>query len=734
MVEMPNFPLSGSRHRTTLGGLHGCPSTRAEETTYWGDSGLGPLSRCSGAGAFAIRGAERMGHAYALAVEVGASTVAAATARTGPDGAVVTESVRLGDDHDTIPATAFVSEDGTVLFGVDAEAAGLDDPRSRIDDIVSFVGEDVPLVAAGRPFLAEELFARAVAHAVAIATELEGCAPRRVALVCPLPWGAYRRATVCAALSACGIGDVDLISTPLAAARAQARHRAVHTDEVFLVYDWGATTFTATVVGEDDEQNLCVQADPVVLTEVGGADVDDAIMAHAASTSDLLTHTLAQCDPASPGPLAAVRSACAAAKHFLSDDVAAVIPITLPAGRLSIRLTRAELESLSEPLVQRTLDAAESALSGAGVAADRVACVIPVGGGARMPLVAQRLSESLRRPIAADIDPAFIAVSGAAQLSWERAEAESREIVDVAEETDEDLIVDAPISTAAARLADMRELVTVPGSRWYSAALLAGAAIVAAGIVLGGSMAAGTRLTPDDAALPASDPADDDAGADDSGIDSSRPTPAPVLPGRVEARDLLVGDRPDDSGGHQAIGRGLITAPPAAAAPGHPPLSAPRPAPGEQATTGATHPSSSTATAAAAGDDADDGSTVDGRPASDSSWMPPADSPSTSPPSPDPVVESAAAPDPTTDPEPTAGPEPTGDPEPTPEPTPTPDPTPTSDPTPTPTPAPADPAPVQSDAPAPDLGAGSAADTNDADSSASTTPSSAPDDPDATAG
>lgn len=64
---------------------------------------------------------------------------------------------------------------------------------------------------------------------------------------------------------------------------------------------------------------------------------------------------------------------------------------------LVVNVTRAKLESLTETLVNRTIEPCKTALSDAGLKASDIDDVILVGGQSRMPLVQQRVQEFLAK-------------------------------------------------------------------------------------------------------------------------------------------------------------------------------------------------------------------------------------------------------------------------------------------------------------------------------------------------
>ena len=72
-------------------------------------------------------------------------------------------------------------------------------------------------------------------------------------------------------------------------------------------------------------------------------------------------------------------------------------------------LTRAQLQALVEPLIDRTLPPCRRVLRDAGLRADEVLGVVLVGGATRMPRVREKVAEFFGRAPLADIDPDRVA-------------------------------------------------------------------------------------------------------------------------------------------------------------------------------------------------------------------------------------------------------------------------------------------------------------------------------------
>ena len=91
---------------------------------------------------------------------------------------------------------------------------------------------------------------------------------------------------------------------------------------------------------------------------------------------------------------------------------------------LSVKLTRAKLESLVEDLIERTMEPCRTALKDAGLTSDGVDDVILVGGMTRMPRVQETVRTFFGREPRKDVNPdEAVAVGAAIQaavLSGER--------------------------------------------------------------------------------------------------------------------------------------------------------------------------------------------------------------------------------------------------------------------------------------------------------------------------
>ena len=433
---------------------------------------------------------------YFLAIDVGTSRTAASTARSAPDGSIVTAAFSLGRSSDSAPSAIFAA-DGELLFGEAAERRGLAQPERLIREFKRRVGDDVPIIAGDQRFAPEELYARMVAWVVEAVAEREGGRPAGISVAVPVTWGGHRSGLVSAALSREISGEVRLISEPEAAARHYEATSPLEPGHALAVYDLGGGTFDAVILRKDDEGRVRIVGEPLGIADFGGADFDDIVLRHAIAAAGLSAAGLAA-DPAARVGLSTLRRECVEAKEALSFDSEAVVPLLVGQVNSTVRLTRSEFEEMIEGGVERTIDVLATALETAGVDSTELDAILLTGGSSRIPRIAELLSERFDRPIAIDADPKAIVALGAARaMADPRAgvstalavavPAGARELAPAEDVTaDTELLGDTGAAAAAAR------------RRWFervpaTAAIASGALVLATGIVLASATGLGSN-------------------------------------------------------------------------------------------------------------------------------------------------------------------------------------------------------------------------------------------------
>ncbi|OBF11027.1 hypothetical protein A5730_06070 [Mycobacterium sp. ACS4054] len=120
---------------------------------------------------------------------------------------------------------------------------------------------------------------------------------------------------------------------------------------------------------------------------------------------------------AAVGQLGELREQCRLAKERLSTDAVAEITAELGERRCSLTLRRDDLEDLMTDRLTGFIYALDDMLVRYRKGWTDLAAVVAVGGGAHIPLVAERLSVHGRTPVLTPAQPALAAACGALQLA-----------------------------------------------------------------------------------------------------------------------------------------------------------------------------------------------------------------------------------------------------------------------------------------------------------------------------
>lgn len=208
---------------------------------------------------------------------------------------------------------------------------------------------------------------------------------------------AQRQATKDAARLA-GLNVLRLLNEPTAAALAYGLDNGV--EGLYLVYDLGGGTFDVSLLrlSKGVFEVLATGGDAAL----GGDDFD-----HAVSRAALAAKPAGGLSPEEKRSLLlAARSV----KEALSLSESAEAPW----ARGTIRLTREAFETLTAPLVERTIRAADDVLLSANVRREDVRGIVLVGGSTRMPAVRRAVERHFGMKPLTGIDPDRVVAVGAA--------------------------------------------------------------------------------------------------------------------------------------------------------------------------------------------------------------------------------------------------------------------------------------------------------------------------------
>jgi Mg-chelatase subunit ChlD/actin-like ATPase involved in cell morphogenesis len=191
---------------------------------------------------------------------------------------------------------------------------------------------------------------------------------------------AQRKATIEAGTAA-GLEVLRIINEPTAAALAYGLQKT-GSEETVLIYDLGGGTFDVTIARITPREILVLST--AGDHDLGGKNWDDRIATFLSEKFAAETGIDPLDDPVALNEVL-VRSE--QAKWTLSDRTTTRITLQLGTERRSYELTRAEFESMTFPLLDRTRSLTEEALAEASMSWGGLSGVLLVGGSTRMPMV-----------------------------------------------------------------------------------------------------------------------------------------------------------------------------------------------------------------------------------------------------------------------------------------------------------------------------------------------------------
>ena len=335
----------------------------------------------------------------------------------------------------TTPSVVGFGKDGDRLVGQVAKRQAVTNPENTVSSVKRFMGRklnevteetkrvpytvsqtpanDARITVRGKQYSPPEISAMILQKLKQAAEDYLGAKVTDAVITVPAYFNDSQRQATKDAGQIAGLNVLRIVNEPTAAALAYGLDQKK--DETIAVFDLGGGTFDISVleVGEGVVEVKSTNGD----THLGGDDFDQLVV-------EWMTSEFKKSDGIDLGKdrmaVQRLKEAGEKAKIELSSVMETEINlpfITADASgpkHMTMKLTRAKLESLVEGLVQRTIGPLKQALADAGLKPSDVDEVVLVGGSTRMPRVQQVVKEYFGKEPHKGVNPDEVVAIGAA--------------------------------------------------------------------------------------------------------------------------------------------------------------------------------------------------------------------------------------------------------------------------------------------------------------------------------
>jgi len=348
-----------------------------------------------------------------IGIDLGTSNSAAAVIIGGkPTIIPAAEGVSLGGK--TVPSYVAFTKDGQLLVGEPARRQMTLNPERTITAIKRKMGTNYRVRIDDKEYTPEQISAFILQKIKKDAEAYLGERVEKAVITVPAYFNDNQRQATKDAGKIAGLEVVRLINEPTAAAFAYGLNKSEKELKI-IVFDFGGGTLDVTIMdfGEGVFQVVSTSGD----TQLGGRDMDEALLNYVVDDFrketgvDLLKDSKA---------LPRLREAVEKAKIELSSvleteiNLPFITVVNNEPKHLVKRVTRALLEQLVRPIVDKCRGPLQQALEDAKLSPNDIDNIILVGGPTRMPIVQKFIENFFGKPPERGVDPMECVAIGAA--------------------------------------------------------------------------------------------------------------------------------------------------------------------------------------------------------------------------------------------------------------------------------------------------------------------------------
>jgi len=352
--------------------------------------------------------------AKVIGIDLGTSNSAAAVMeRDRPVIIPSAEGSTLGGK--AFPSYVAFTKDGQRLIGEPARRQASVNPEGTIMAAKRKMGTDHRFKVHGKEYTPQQISAFILQKIKQDAEAYLGDKVEEVVITCPAYFDDNQRTATKDAGEIAGLKVLRIINEPTAACLAYGLEKAGKEQKI-MVFDLGGGTLDVTILEMWAEGGFEVKATSGD-TQLGGTDMDRSLIDYIAESFKRDTGIDVRKDPMA---MQRIREAAEKAKIELSSTLTTDINLPFITAdshgpkHLTMNITRAKLEELVRPLIERCRGPLEQALSDAHLSPADIHKIIMVGGPTRMPIVQNFVEDYVGKKIEGGVDPMECVALGAA--------------------------------------------------------------------------------------------------------------------------------------------------------------------------------------------------------------------------------------------------------------------------------------------------------------------------------
>ncbi len=348
-----------------------------------------------------------------IGIDLGTSNSACAVMEHGrPTIVPSAEGTSVGGK--AFPSYVALTKDGQLLVGEPARRQAATNPEGTVIAAKRKMGTDHKFHIHGKEYTPQQISAFILQKVKRDAEAYLGEPVSEAVITCPAYFDDNQRTATKDAGEIAGLTVLRIINEPTAACLAYGLDKAGKEQKV-LVFDLGGGTLDVTIM--DMAQGVFEVKATNGDTQLGGTDMDNALIDHIATEFKKESGIDVRNDKMA---VQRIREAAEKAKIELSNVVETDLNlpfITADANgpkHLTMKLTRATLEKLVGPIIERCRGPVQRALSDAKLTPKDIDRIIMVGGPTRMPIVQRFVEETVGKKVERGVDPMECVALGAA--------------------------------------------------------------------------------------------------------------------------------------------------------------------------------------------------------------------------------------------------------------------------------------------------------------------------------